>query len=204
MNRNMTDTSFPGRLCFAKTGYVALRPQTARAKRRASAGVSPLSLRSGLPAPRRSVATLPKSLTVRPLCFVVVVVVVPRKQYLRPARAGLFFRCAPRSCERAVESRLQREKALAARRLASVDLRAETPPPVSPSTSATVVTPSQRSRRAGPCCRCATARTHPALESLTAAHACLFLSRDEELRGTAAASKGAAFSAKHGTPGLRI
>ena len=200
----MSETAFPGRLCVAKTGYVALRPQTARAKRRASAGVSPLSLRSGLPAPRRSVAALPKSLTVQTLCFVVVVVVVPRKQYLRPAPAGLFFRCAPRSCERAVQSRLQREKALAARRLASVDLRAETPPPVSPSTTATVVTPSQRSRRAGPCCRCATARTHPTLESLTAAHACLFLSRDEELRGTAAASKGAAFSAKQGTPGLRI
>ncbi|SAL73171.1 hypothetical protein AWB69_08938 [Caballeronia udeis] len=204
----MIKTAFPGRLCIAKTGYVALRPQTARAKRRASAGVSPLSLRSGLPAPRRSVAALPKSLTVQTLCFVVVVVVVvvvvPRKQYLRPVRAGLFFRCAPRSFERAVQSRLQREKALAARRLASVDLRAETPSPVSPSTTATVVMPSHRSRRAGPCCRCATARTHPALESLTAAHACLFLSRDEELRGTAAASKGAAFSAKHDTPGLRI
>ena len=199
----MTETAFPGRLCVAKTGYVALRPQTARAKRRASAGVSPLSLRSGLPAPRRSVAALPKSLTVQSLCFVVVVV-VPRKQYLRPARAGLFFRCAPRSYERAVESRLQRERALAARRFTSVDLRAETPPPVSPSTTATVVTPSHRSRRAGPCGRYATARTNPALESLTAAHACLILSRDEELRGTAAASKGAAISAKHGTPGLRI
>ncbi|CAE6842907.1 hypothetical protein R20943_07201 [Paraburkholderia aspalathi] len=199
----MNETPFSGRLCHAKTGYVALRPPTARARRRASAGVSPLSLRSGLSAPRLSLAALPKSLTVHALCCRVVVV-VPRKQHLSPAHAGLFLRCALRSFERAFESRLLRENALAAWRFASADLPAETPSPDFSSTTATLATPSHRSRRAGPCCRYATARTNPALESLTAAQACLHLSRDEELRGTAAASRGAAISAKHDTPGLQI
>jgi hypothetical protein len=39
---------------------------------------------------------------------------------------------------------------------------------------------------------------------LTATPSSLHLSRDEELRGTAAASRGAATSAKHETPGLQI
>lgn len=84
-------TTSSGRLCVAKSGYVALRPQTPRARRRASAGVSPLSLRSGLPAPRRSGALLPKSLTVQTVCCAVVVLVVPRKQHVSPAIAGFFF-----------------------------------------------------------------------------------------------------------------
>jgi hypothetical protein len=87
-----SETTIPGRLCFAKTGYVALRPQTSRARRRASCGVSPLSLRSGLPAPRRAEASLPENLT---FCCVVsqhaAVVHGPRMQHVCPASAGLFF-----------------------------------------------------------------------------------------------------------------
>jgi hypothetical protein len=120
-------------------------------------------------------------------------------------QSGAFFRCALRPCGRAVASRLQRDQALAARRSASPRIPAETPSPGSPPNTATLAPPSLRSRRAGPCQSLPLhPAPHPALSSLTATPSSLHLSRDEELRGTAAASRGAATSAKHETPGLQI
>lgn len=151
---------FLGRLCFAKTGYVALRPRAARPKRRASCGVSPLSLRSGLPAPRPPVALLPEKLTIRASVSQHAALALGAA-WFRPAFAGLFFFASLFVLADALLCRTF--GATGARRAAScLDAAASSAP--SPSLSsciATIGSPPRRSRRAGPCCRFATARPNP-------------------------------------------
>lgn len=201
MNRRKTISL--GRLCVAKTGYVALRPHELRAARRASCGVSTLSLRSGLSAPRQPVAVLPETLTVVSLVSRRAAVTGPRMQHVYPAHAGFFFASLP---VLAYALSCRADGAMGARRAAIrfACLYPQPSIPSFPSNLATIGPLRRRSRRTGPCCRCATARTIPELDSLTVAASRLNPSRDDELRGTAAASGAAVSSAEPQTWGLRI
>lgn len=150
---------FLGRLCYAKTGYVALRPRAARARRRASCGVSPLALRSGLPAPRRPVAPLPEKLTFRASVSQHAAWASVQHGFA-PLLRGFFFA----SLFVLADALLCRTfGATGARRAAScLDVVAlSVPSPSFSSCIATIGSPRRWSRRAGPCCRFATARPNP-------------------------------------------